>query len=209
MDKKCQERIDFYKENPENLKRINPDFDGSSESWFAAGWQSKTNSLTASRVNLRTLVVHDLPKDGSIPFKVFHEISKAIQALGGEPLDMSEIIPAYLERYKPIRIVMCESPDGLEGLIENSFSMNYHKNRVNIFWSGKAYSMLGEHEINGIEWAEHNAKKTDYIFDPLDPMCPVTVDWAAWLSASSKFYKRNAPFSKKIFETEEEDEVLK
>lgn len=208
MDNKCQERINHYKEKPEHLRRSHPDFDGSTDAWFAAGWDCKTNSLVGARMSLINMVKNSLPRDGSIKFEVFTKISKAIQDMGGAAIDLSDIIPVYLERYKPIRIVMRDSDDGLEGLIENSFSMDFDKKRVRIFWSGKAYSILGEQIINGIDHANHNAKKKDYIFDPLDPLCPVQIDWTAWLSATDKFDFRNAPFTVRTFESEEEDAVL-
>ena len=208
-DPKCKERYDFLSSREDILNRNNPGFDGSNEAWFSAGWNAKSSSLTGTRVRLRDLFKL-LPKDGSIPFKVFDDLSKAIVALGGEPLDFSELLPVYLERYKPIRIVMREGEDGkLKGLTELSFAMDIDDKRVNIFWSGKAFSILGEHDLNGIEWAKNNARPGDFVFDPLDPLCPAQVDWATWLSATDKYGKRNAPFVLRQFEPEEEDAALK
>ena len=53
-----------------------------------------------------------------------------------------------------------------------------------------------------------DVKEGDYIFDPLDPMCPVQVDWPAWLIAKDKFGKRNPPFVRRTFEVDEEDGCL-
>ena len=106
--------------------------------------------------------------------------------------------PQALVRFLPIRIVLRKKEDGkLQGLVENSFSMDMSDTHVSIFWSGKAYSMLGEHNLNGIKNAEHNAKEGDLILDPLTEDCPVTVDWDKWLNATTKYYQRNAPFKMK------------
>lgn len=108
--------------------------------------------------------------------------------------------PQALVRYLPIRVVLRKKDDGkLQGLVENSFSMDMSDTHVSIFWSGKAYSMLGEHNLNGITNAEHNAKSGDLILDPLAEDCPITIDWDKWLNATTKYYQRNAPF--KIKET--------
>lgn len=210
IDKKCKERFDMYDSGKQSATRIYPEFDGSNESWFAAGWNSKGSSLTGTRMRLRDVYNH-LPKDGSIPFAVFTGLSNSIVALGGDPIDLSEVSKVYLERYKPIRIVMREDKERkLKGLVEHSFSMDFDEKLACIFWSGKAFSILGEHELDGEKWAKGNAKPGDFIFDPLDPFtCPVDIDWAAWLSATDKFGKRNAPFSVRQIEIEEEDAVLK
>jgi hypothetical protein len=108
--------------------------------------------------------------------------------------------PQALVRFLPIRIVLRKKEDKLQGLVEESFSMGMSDTHVSIFWSGKAYSMLGEHNLDGIKNAEHNAKDGDLILDPLAEDCPVTIDWDKWLNATSKYYQRNAPF--KMKETE-------
>jgi len=54
--------------------------------------------------------------------------------------------------------------------------------------------MFGEHLINGVNDAKYNAKEGDFVFDPLADDCPVEIDWARWLSATSKFGQRNAQF---------------
>lgn len=103
-----------------------------------------------------------------------------------------------LSRYLPLRIVLRAKDDGtLEGLCEDSFSMSMSDKFVRIWWSGKAYSILGEHIINGIDDAKHNMKDGDMIFDPLSDECPVEVDWKRWKEATTKYYKRNAPFKMK------------
>lgn len=208
IDESCKKRFEMFDSGKQSPTRVYPEFDGSSESWFAAGWNSKGSSLTGTRLRLQEMF-NSLPKDGTLPFKVFTDLSSSIVALGGEPLDLTEVSKVYLERFEPIRIVMREDESRrLKGLVEHSFAMDFDEKRVNIFWSGKAYSFLGEHTLDAVESAKHNAKPGDYIFDPLDPMCPVQVDWAAWLSAGDKFTKRNAPFTTREFEIDEEDAAL-
>lgn len=209
IDQKCKERFDMYDSGKQSPTRVYPEFDGSSESWFAAGWNSKGSSLTGTRIRMREMF-NSLPKDGTLPFKVFTDLNSSIIALGGEPLDLTEVSKVYLERFKPIRIVMREDESRqLKGLVEHSFAMDFDEKRTCVFWSGKAYSILGEHELDGVSWAKNNAKPGDFVFDPLDPMCPVQVDWPAWLSAGDKFSKRNAPFAIRKFEIDEEDASLK
>lgn len=102
-----------------------------------------------------------------------------------------------LSRYLPIRVVIRNVDGKLEGLTENSFSMDWSENRVNIFWSGKAYSLLGEHILDGVENAKHNARNGDLVIDPLSDDSPIEVDWEKWLSSTTKYDKRNAPFKVK------------
>jgi hypothetical protein len=103
-----------------------------------------------------------------------------------------------LERFKPIAIVLKREDRKLQGLIEHSFAMDWDKERVNIFWSGKAYSMLGEHMLNGPKAAQSNCRGSkEAVFDALSLECPVDIDWERWLAATNKFDKRNAYFTEK------------
>jgi hypothetical protein len=103
-----------------------------------------------------------------------------------------------LSRLLPLRIVLRKDEDGkLKGLCEDSFSMSLSEHNVRIWWSGRAYSILGEHLINGIEDAEHNAKKGDLILDPLSEDCPIEVNWERWRAATTKYSQRNALFKVK------------
>lgn len=100
-----------------------------------------------------------------------------------------------LSRYLPLRVVLRKEDDGnLKGLCEESFSMSMSPAFVRIWWSGKAYSMLGEHILSGIDDAKHNAKSGDLVLDPLAEDCPIEIDWEKWLNATTKYGKRNAPF---------------
>ena len=105
-----------------------------------------------------------------------------------------DVLKHDLARFLPIRVVLRKTDDKLEGLCEDSFSMSFSDKTVRIWWSGKAYSILGEHFINGIDDAEHNAKDGDLVLDPFSDDCPVEIDWARWRSATTKYAKRNAPF---------------
>jgi hypothetical protein len=106
--------------------------------------------------------------------------------------------PAELIRFMPIRVILRKGEDGtLHGLCEESFSMSTQPTKIRIWWSGKAYSILGEHHINGIEDANYNAKPGDLIIDPLAEDCPIEIDWDRWLSAKDKFNQRNASFKLK------------
>jgi len=103
-----------------------------------------------------------------------------------------------LSKYLPVRIILRKDKDGkFNGLCEDSFSMNLSEYNVRIWWSGKAYSMLGEHNIDGIKDAEYNAKEGDLVVDPLSEDCPVEINWEKWLTATSKYNKRNALFKLK------------
>ena len=104
--------------------------------------------------------------------------------------------PEALIRFLPIRVVLRKGEDGtLQGLTEESFSMGWESKYIRIWWSGKAYSNFGTtHEINGIEDAKYNAKEGDLVIDPLAEDSPIQIDWNSWLSATTKYYKRNAPF---------------
>lgn len=108
------------------------------------------------------------------------------------------VIKYGLSRFLPIRVVLRKDENGkFQGLTEESFSMGLDDYRVRIWWSGKAYSILGEHIINGINDAEGNSKEGDIIFDPLSADCPIEIDWQKWTTATTKYYQRNAPFNVK------------
>lgn len=118
--------------------------------------------------------------------------------------DVKDLPDPRLERFLPIRVILRKEPDGhYQGYIEHSFAKDWAEHRVNIWWSGKAYSMLGEHILDGIKNAEshltdiNKAGPRGEIFDPFSPECPVIIDWASWLEAKTKFDKRNAFFEHK------------
>lgn len=101
-----------------------------------------------------------------------------------------------LSRYLPIRVVLSQSSEDGKylGLTEESFSMGRSPTHVRIWWSGRAYSFLGEHILDGIKDAEHNLQPGDIIVDPLSEDCPVEIDWQRWITSTTKYDKRNAPF---------------
>lgn len=116
-----------------------------------------------------------------------------------EKLFNGKTLDEKIKSLSPLYAVLYVNPDQtLSGLIEHSFCMDWDKNRVNIFWSGQAYSILGEHTLDGKKNAQHNCnRKGAFVVDLLADDCPIEVDWVAWLSATQKFYKRNAPFKMK------------
>ncbi len=114
-----------------------------------------------------------------------------------EASDLTHDVLKYdLGRLMPIRCVIQTSEDGvITGLTEESFSMGWETNRVNIFWSSKAYSILGEHVIDGVKGAEENAERLGgEVIDPLSPDSPIVIDWQKWRAATNKYDKRNAHF---------------
>jgi len=116
---------------------------------------------------------------------------------------MHDDLKAKLERYLPIGVVVTLVDNKVHGIVEHSFSMADDPKRVRCFWSGKAYSILGEHQLNGMKDAAHNGKKSgEWVFDALSDECPIDVDWEKWLASlaqdpGDKFAKRNAPFTVK------------
>lgn len=107
-----------------------------------------------------------------------------------------------LARYLPIRMVVRVEEGKVQGRVEHSFSMDWDDGRVNVFWSGKAYSILGEHQLDGVKWANDNVNKQkfnefEFVIDPLADDSPIDVDWETWLAATDKFSKRNAKFTVK------------
>jgi hypothetical protein len=114
---------------------------------------------------------------------------------------MTPEIQQKLERFKPIRMVVKSQDGKIQGRVENSFSMSWDTTRANVFWSGPAYSMLGEHTLDGEHWAKQNINEfalNEFIIDPLAEDSPIEVDWEHWLNATDKFNKRNALFNVKL-----------
>lgn len=128
-----------------------------------------------------------------------------------EPVDaspVSELPDERLRRFLPIRVLVATEPGANHPkcLIEHSFSMDWSADDCLLFWSGKAYSILGEHTLNAereivaqqkFYAMKHPKWKVEGI-DPLSPESPIQVNWARWLAAletnGSKFGKRNAPY---------------
>lgn len=107
---------------------------------------------------------------------------------------LSDADRTRLERFLPIRVVIRRHADGtLEGLTEESWNLNWSANRVNIFWSGKAYSILGETTLDGVADAKHNCKASrpdlftpeELVIDPLTQDSPIAIDWVRWLNATT------------------------
>ena len=175
---------------------------------YEAGWNSHKSYLTSTISSIKE-AINILPKNGSINFSVIYKLKRAVEKMGGEA-DISEFIKAYIQKYTPIRIIL--NRECTMGYCEESFCMSESNNRVRIWWSGKAYSILGEHTINGIDDSAYNIKDSNrLIFDPTDPMCPVNIDWELWLNDmynNNKYGSRNANFTIKVFEKEEDDAMF-
>lgn len=118
-------------------------------------------------------------------------------------MKIEDLSPEHQERINkmlPLRIVLKDDNSTIQGRTELSFGMDWNNYDVLIFWSGKAYSMLGEHNLDATKDAKYNVKEWDshqFIFDPLAEDCPIDIDWAQWLDAEDKYRKRNARFKVK------------
>lgn len=117
-----------------------------------------------------------------------------------------------LQRFRPMYVVLGRAPEdnAWRGRVENSFSMDWSEDRVRLWWSGVAYSFLGEHQISGLEDAKANCPGIgsgvikqhgwDYlVVDLEDPDCPVEVDFEEWLldmkqGVRRKYENRNPRF---------------
>lgn len=110
-------------------------------------------------------------------------------------VDSTQLLEKLI-RCAPYRIVLKKTEDGTYlGLCENSFSMSWEKDRVQIYWSGTGYSNLGTtHQLDAVSWAAHNAKEGDLVLDPFSDDCPIEIDWTRWLKATNKYDSRNARF---------------
>lgn len=81
--------------------------------------------------------------------------------------------------------------------------MSLSSTNVRIWWSGTAYSNFGTvHQINGIEDAANSAAEGDLVIDPLADDSPITINWEQWLSATTKYSRRNALFKIKEMRNE-------
>ena len=102
---------------------------------------------------------------------------------------------ARVERLMPMRVVIRHYPDGtMKALTEESWNMNWSNERALIFWSGKGYSIFGEHLLDGIAAAQEHCSPKDIMVDPCAEDSPIRMDWMRWLNAKTKYDKRNAPF---------------
>jgi hypothetical protein len=104
----------------------------------------------------------------------------------------------------PFRALFRRDPSqGWVGLVEYSFSMDWSPDRALILWSGKYFSNIGTTgEIDAVEDGNqiYQTYRKQYpndlllLVDPTTPDCPFEINWEAWLNATNKFNKRNAPF---------------
>jgi len=100
-----------------------------------------------------------------------------------------------LAELAPLRIIVKKDEDGKYlGYCENSFSMSWETNRVNVCWSGVAYSNLGTTHTLDATNTKGPAGVNCEILDPLSEDCPIRIDWERWLNATGKYDQRNASF---------------
>jgi hypothetical protein len=113
-----------------------------------------------------------------------------------------------LARISPLRIVMGKVKDGNAlscGVVERSFSMDLDFDRVGVWWSGTASTIIGNVTIDAVEDADHHhayftRHHPDFEFVILDPLaedCPIEVDITQWLAdlrigQRKKYEARNA-----------------
>lgn len=87
-----------------------------------------------------------------------------------------------------ILLRLSKGDNAYSALVENSFSVDWRTDSVRFFWSGKAYSILGTHELDGFQDAEdqrehYQLKYPDdvlTVFDVRDPNLPIIIDWSEW-----------------------------
>ncbi len=119
-----------------------------------------------------------------------------------------------LTRHSWVLIARVPQANKYRGYVELSFSMDWHDEAVNIWWSGPATSNLGgsfnidgrlEIERHAAELVTRHPDWTIEIWDAKDPLLPIVIDWEKWLDAqaynpntlsgvTNKFAARNAPF---------------
>lgn len=63
-----------------------------------------------------------------------------------------------LKENTPLRIMIKKTDGAYKGYIENSFNMDWSQTHVLVYWSGKAYSMLGEHELCALKDVEYHMR---------------------------------------------------
>jgi hypothetical protein len=99
-----------------------------------------------------------------------------------------------------ILLRLCKGDNAYSALVENSFSMDWKTDSVRFFWSGKAYSILGTHELDGFQDAEdqrahYQAKYPDdvlTVFDVRDTSLPIIIDWEGW-QKNREYGRQNDP----------------
>ncbi len=105
----------------------------------------------------------------------------------------------FLKRFLPLRVILRRVDNEYKGIIEESFSMGVSSEYVRLWWSGRAYSFLGEITLDACKDASYNCHHADdVIYNPLSNDCPVVIDFDVWEKATDKFGKRNPPFKLKV-----------
>ena len=104
-------------------------------------------------------------------------------------------------------VVVGQQPgdNALCAVIEHSFSMDASKTHAQLYWTGTAYTIVGEIEIDGKAHAEEQLRNFNRsrpgwnfrVFHIEDEDCPIVLDLEAQRRATSKFGRRNVPFTMK------------
>lgn len=91
---------------------------------------------------------------------------------------------------KPMYFVLGRRPGDncLISPIERSFCMDVSTERAFVFRTGKFYSILGEHDIDGLAWATEECERCNRdhpgwdfkVYDAHAEDFPIEVDWEAW-----------------------------
>ena len=129
---------------------------------------------------------------------------------------MVDEIDQRLSRLLPIRCLIARThgANRPKALVELSFNMDWSDRWALVFWSGTAYSILGEMKLNAeTEVASqlnyYMNKHPDWEFTVVDPLAedsPIKIEVDTWLKAQSsgnKFRARNAPYELRELTNEE------
>lgn len=104
-------------------------------------------------------------------------------------------------------VVVGQQPgdNALCAVVEHSFAMDASKTHAQLYWSGTAYTIIGEIEIDGKVHAEEQVKAFNRsrpgwnfrAYHIEDEDCPIVLDLETHRVATSKFGRRNPSFTMK------------
>lgn len=136
------------------------------------------------------------------------QLSLLLGAKTTDPLfDFSVQLNEVLAVNAPYRIILRKEKGVWQAVTEESFCMGTSDAFANVWWSGQAHSFLGKMKVCAQTDALSHVREGDVLYDPMDPMCPVNINWEAWVIAESKYFMRNAPFTVKP--SEDDDACLR
>lgn len=122
-----------------------------------------------------------------------------------------------MEKYPGyILLVKKPSENSYSGIVEGSFALDSNKDRTRFFWTGVAYFLGNQYDIDGKKDAQemmdyYLKKYPDWeieMFDVENEDLPVTIDWEQWFKdnepnpntlsgVKNKFGARNVKFEMK------------